>query len=988
MTQEKLSALAAQLEGEFRYDRTMRLLYATDASAYQEMPLAVAFPKTEGDIKKLIAFARKNQTSLIPRAAGTSLAGQVVGNGIVVDISRTFTKILEINPEEKWVRVQPGVIRDELNMALKAHGLFFGPETSTANRAMIGGMVGNNSCGSNSVVYGSTRDHLISVKAILSDGTEAEFTSLSKDEFEAKCSGTPFRQSIPRGYQAPDSLERRIYQSIRTMLSDLENQEEIRREFPKKSIRRRNTGYAVDELLETAAFTEGSAEDFNFCKLIAGSEGTLTFLTEIKLNVVPLPPREVGLVCVHFNTIDESLRANLIALHYAPSACELIDQYILECTKDNIEQSKNRFFVQGDPGAILVVEFARETRDEVIELAAAMQADMQAAGLGYHFPLLFGEDTKKIWTLRKAGLGLLTNMPGDAKPVAVIEDTAVDVEDLPAYIRDFNDILKKHGLYSVHYAHAGSGELHLRPIINLKTEEGNQLFRTIAEEIASLVKKYDGSLSGEHGDGRLRGEFIRQMVGERNYRLFEEIKRTWDPENILNPGKIVNTPPMHTFLRYKPGQQTPAFKTEFSFGKMDVLQHAEQCNGSGDCRKTQLSGGTMCPSYMVTRNEKDTTRGRANVLREFLTNSDKLNRFDHEEIYEVMDLCLSCKGCKAECPSNVDVAKLKAEFLQNYYDANGVPLRTRLIGNFTKLTSLAALVPWAYNFVFSTQATANLAKKMIGFAPERSVPLLHTTTLKQWFKKRKKAQQPAGNGRKVFLFCDEFTNYNDTEIGIKAVQLLEKLGYEVNIPEHLESGRTYLSKGLLRDAKKIIRRNVELLKGLITSQTPLIGIEPSAILTLRDEYLDLVGPEQLEDARQIAQHTLLIDEFFARESDMGRISKAVFTQEKKLIKLHGHCQQKALSSLVYTKKMLTLPENYSVQLIPSGCCGMAGSFGFEKEHYEVSMKVGELVLFPTVRKLPEEVVIAAPGTSCRHQIKDGTGRHALHPVEILWEALA
>jgi len=988
MNPEKLSALAVQLEGELHYDRTMRMLYATDASAYQEMPLAVAFPKTEQDIKKLIAFARQNQTSLIPRAAGTSLAGQVVGNGIVVDISRTFTQILEISPEEKWVRVQPGVIRDELNLALKAHGLFFGPETSTANRAMIGGMVGNNSCGSNSVVYGSTRDHLISVKAILSDGTDAEFSALSPTELEAKCSGIPFRQPIPRGYQAPDTLEHRIYQSMRTMLADPENQAEIRREFPKRSIRRRNTGYAVDELLETTAFTSEAPEDFNFCKLIAGSEGTLTFLTEIKLNVVPLPPREVGLVCVHFNSIDESLRANLIALRFQPSACELIDHYILECTKDNIEQSKNRFFVEGDPGAILVVEFARQTREEVIKLAAAMEADMKAAGLGYHFPLLFGEDTKKIWTLRKAGLGLLTNMPGDAKPVAVIEDTAVDVTDLPAYICDFNDILKKHGLYSVHYAHAGSGELHLRPIINLKTVEGNQLFRTIAEEIAILVKKYDGSLSGEHGDGRLRGEFIRQMVGERNYRLFEEIKRTWDPENILNPGKIVNTPPMHTFLRYKPGQQTPAFKTEFSFGKMDVLQHAEQCNGSGDCRKTELSGGTMCPSYMVTRNEKDTTRGRANVLREFLTNSDKLNRFDHQEIYEVMDLCLSCKGCKSECPSNVDVAKLKAEFLQNYYDANGVPLRTRLIGNFTRLTSLAALVPWAYNFVFSTKVTADLAKKLIGFAPERSVPLLHRTTLRQWFRNRKTAQKPIVNGRKVYLFCDEFTNYNDTEIGIKAVQLLEKLGYEVIIPEHLESGRTYLSKGLLRDAKKIVRRNVALLKGLITSQTPLIGIEPSAILTLRDEYLDLVGPDQLDDARQIAQHTLLMDEFFARESDLGRISGEVFTKEKKLIKLHGHCQQKALSSLVYSKKMLTLPENYSVQLIPSGCCGMAGSFGFEKEHYEVSMKVGELVLFPTVRQQPEEVIIAAPGTSCRHQILDGTGRPALHPVEILWNALA
>ncbi|MES2734645.1 MAG: FAD-linked oxidase C-terminal domain-containing protein [Bacteroidota bacterium] len=989
---EKLPALAAQLQGELHYDRTMRILYATDASAYQEMPLAVAIPHTTDDIKKLIAFAHQHKTSLIPRTAGTSLAGQVVGDGIVVDVSRNFTKILEINTIEKWVRVQPGVVRDELNIALKEHGLFFGPETSTANRAMIGGMVGNNSCGSNSVVYGSTRDHLISVKAILSDGTETEFTSLTQAQFESKCAGIPVQTAIPRGYQAPDTLERRLYQSIRQMLADTGNQTEIRQQFPKKSIRRRNTGYAIDELLETAPFTksdtnESTVEDFNFCKLIAGSEGTLAFLTEIKLNVVPLPPREVGLVCVHFNSIDESLRANLIALKYNPSASELIDHYILECTKENIEQSKNRFFVQGDPGAILVVEFARETRAEVEALASAMQADMEAAGLGYYFPLLFGEDTKKIWTLRKAGLGLLTNMPGDAKPVAVIEDTAVDVQDLPAYIRDFNDILKKHGLYSVHYAHAGSGELHLRPIINLKTEEGNRLFRTIAEEIATLVKKYDGSLSGEHGDGRLRGEFIRQMVGEKNYHLFEELKRTWDPDNILNPGKIVNTPPMHTSLRYTPGQQTPAFKTVFNFGKMDVLQHAEQCNGSGDCRKTELSGGTMCPSYMATRNEKDTTRARANILREFLTNSDKANRFDHEEIKEVMDLCLSCKGCKGECPSNVDVAKLKAEFLQHYYDANGIPLRTWLIGNFTKLTSLAALVPWAYNFIFTTQVTANLGKKMMGFAADRSVPLLHATTLRKWFRGRKNQSAKVTSKGKVYLFCDEFTNYNDTEIGIKAVQLLEKLGYEVAIPEHLESGRTYLSKGLLRDAQKIVKRNVALLKDLISDKTPLVGVEPSAILTFRDEYLDLAGADQLADAQKIADNTLLFDEFIAREIDRGNIKKEAFTQEKKLIKLHGHCQQKALSSLTYSKKMLSLPENYTVHMIPSGCCGMAGSFGYEKEHYDLSMKVGELVLFPTIRQQPAEVIIAAPGTSCRHQIKDGTGRKALHTIEILWEAL-
>ncbi len=968
---DKLQKLAAQLEGELYDDKTMRILYATDASAYREMPLAVAIPKSVDDIKKLIAFAHAQKTSLIPRTAGTSLAGQVVGKGIIVDVSKNFTQIIELNKKENWVRVQPGVIRDELNLFLKPFNLFFGPETSTANRAMIGGMVGNNSCGSNSVVYRSTREHLLEIKALLSDGSEAEFKTINIDDFHTKCEG--------------NNLESKIYKTVRSLLSDYNKQTEIRKEFPKKSVERRNTGYAVDVLLEAAPFTVGG-DDFNFCKLIAGSEGTLAFITEIKLNVVPLPPKEVGLLCVHFNSIDEALRANLIALKYKPSASELIDHYILECTKDNIEQSKNRFFVQGDPGAILVIEFAKTNREEITTISKNVEEEMRAANLGYHFPLLFGDDSKKIWSLRKAGLGLLSNLPGDAKAVPVIEDTAVDVNDLPAYIRDFNEILKKYNLFSVHYAHAGSGEIHLRPIINLKTEEGNKLFRTIAEEIATLVKKYNGSLSGEHGDGRLRGEFIKQMIGEKNYQLLKEIKRTWDPENIFNPNKIVDTPSMNSMLRYKPNQQTPEFKTIFRFNNQNVLQHAEQCNGSGDCRKTELSGGTMCPSFMATRNEKDTTRARANILREFLTNSDKMNRFDHKEIYDVMDLCLSCKGCKSECPSNVDVAKLKAEFMQHYYDANGVSFRSKLIANFSNSAKLGAIFPGAYNFMMTTSGISTLIKKLSGFATQRSMPTMYKQTLMSWYKNKKQATSFQGTSKKVYLFCDEFTNYNDTEIGIKAILLLEKLGSEVIIPTHEESGRAWLSKGLIREAKKIANKNISLLHSLITSETPLIGIEPSAILTFRDEYIDLADDEFFDAAKALSKNVFLIDEFIANEITKGNISKENFTKEKQHIKLHGHCQQKALSSVAPSVKILSLPENYSVETIPSGCCGMAGSFGYEKEHYELSMKIGELVLFPAVRK-SIDTIIAAPGTSCRHQIKDGTGKKALHPIEILYNAL-
>ncbi|MET4137840.1 FAD/FMN-containing dehydrogenase/Fe-S oxidoreductase [Pedobacter sp. UYP1] len=978
LSNEKMKSLSDSLDGDFFTDNQTRILYATDASAYREMPLAVAIPSSVADLEKLILFAGKEGISLIPRTAGTSLAGQVVGKGIIVDVSKYFNRILELNIEEKWIKVQPGVVRDELNLYLKPFGLYFGPETSTANRAMIGGMVGNNSCGSNSLIYGSTREHTLEIKALLADGSVAEFKALEFEEFIEKCEG--------------DSLENELYRNIRALLSNYENQCSIREQFPAKSIHRRNTGYAIDILLDSSPFTAETA-DFNFCKLIAGSEGTLAFITEIKLNLEPILREETALLCIHFNSIDEALMANLIALKYEPRVSELIDHLILECTKENMEQSKNRFFVLGDPAAILVVEYSGKDKQEITEKAAKVEAEMRANGLGYHFPLVFGPDMSRIWSLRKAGLGLLSNLPGDEKAVAVIEDTAVDVKDLPAYIRDFNEILKKHGLFSVHYAHAGSGEIHLRPILNLKTVEGNRLFRVIAEEIAKLVKQYNGSLSGEHGDGRLRGEFIEQMIGPRNYKMLKEIKSTWDPKNIFNPGKITDTPAMDTMLRYEPGQQTTEIKTVFRYQNQNILQHAEQCNGSGDCRKSHLAGGTMCPSFMATRNEKDTTRARANMLREMLTHSTKINRFDHQELKDVMDLCLSCKGCKSECPSNVDMAKLKAEFLQGYYDANGVPLQVRIVAGFNQINGLASLSPRLYNWSINHQTTNAFIKKISGFAQERSLPLLYKTTLKKWFAAYKKIAEPLATTattvkqKTVYFFCDEFTNYLDTEIGIKAILLLEKLGYQVIIPKHLESGRTWISKGLLRKAKKIAQHNVFQLSKIITEETPLIGIEPSAILTFRDEYVDLVDLPQLEMAQELAKNSLLIDEFIAREIANGNISQSSFSKESKLIQLHGHCQQKAWAAMGASKQILSFPENYKVEVIPSGCCGMAGSFGYEKKHYELSMQIGELVLFPEVRKQAEHVIIAATGTSCRHQIKDGTSKKALHPIEVLYEAL-
>ncbi|MBD8490990.1 FAD-binding protein [Echinicola sp. CAU 1574] len=968
-----LAQLAKDLEGDLHYDQLMKTLYATDASVYRELPLAVALPKTKEDIKKLIQFARQYKTSLIPRTAGTSLAGQCVGDGIVVDVSKYFTQILEFNKEEGWVRVQPGVVRDELNAFLKPYGFFFSPVTSTANRAMIGGMVGNNSCGTTSIIYGSTREHTLELQTILSDGSEATFAKISKEEFEQK--------------KQLETLEGALYQKIYDELAQPVNQENIRSQFPKPSVQRRNTGYAVDYLLETEIFSETDTA-FDYCKLLCGSEGTLAFTTEIKIHVDPLPAPKDVVVAAHFESIHESMKATQLAMKNHPTACELMDKIILDCTKENIEQSKNRYFVEGDPEGILMIEFRGETEEEALALAQKTIDGMKAAGLGYAYPIITGERTKNVWALRSAGLGLLANIPGDKKAVACIEDTAVDIDDLADFIDEFGEIMKGFGQKPVHYAHAGAGEIHLRPILDLKKSEDVEDFYKITEAVAKLVKKFDGSLSGEHGDGRVRAAFIPIMVGEENYQLFRRIKQAWDPQNIFNPGKIVDTAPMTSFLRYEPDMKTPEFDTALDFGHVGgILRAAEKCNGSGDCRKLPISGGTMCPSYMATRNERDTTRGRANTLREFLTKNTKDNPFDHPEIKEVMDLCLSCKGCTSECPSNVDMASLKAEFLYQYQKTNGVPLRSKAFAYINNLNELGSLVPGMTNFIMTNKSTGSLMKKVLGVAEKRNLPTIAKVNLRKWYQKNY-SQLPTSQKKvgAVHFFCDEFTNFNDTEIGIKAIKLLHHLGYEVKMIDHPESGRGAMSKGLLDRAKDLANKNVQLFKDLVTLDEPLVGVEPSAILSFKDEYPRLVRADLVEDAKKLKRNSMMVDEFLAKEAMRGNITADQFTKASKKVLLHGHCHQKSLSSVQFTQKLLTLPENYTLETIPSGCCGMAGSFGYEEEHYEVSMKVGEMVLFPAVRRARPETIVAAPGTSCRHQIADGTGRKALHPVEVLFEA--
>lgn len=967
--------LKPDFEGDIFTDRSSQVIYATDASAYREMPAAIVRPRSEADIIKLVNFARRHHLPIIPRAAGTSLAGQVVGKGIVADVSKYMHQILKIDAENRRVRLQPGVVRDELNNKLKEFGLFFSPETSTSNRCTVGGMLGNNACGAHSLVYGSTRDHIISVRAVLSDGSIAEFKPLSKSEFEAK---------IQLG-----NLEGKLYRNIRELLSKPENQANIRREYPYPEIRRRNTGYALDMLLQSQVFSD-SDKSFNFAELLSGSEGTLAFVTELVLNLSPLPPKHKALVPIHCRSLESAFKANLKVLEYEPVAIELMDDIILEQSQKNSLSKRNAFFVKGQPKAILMAEFAEEDPAVLDNKIQSMIRELKATELGYHFPILKMNDIKKAYDLRKAGLGLLQNIPGDAKPVAVIEDTAVRPQDLPEYMADFNALLQKHDLSCVHYAHIATGELHLRPVINLKTEQGNRLFKTIANETALLVKKYRGSLSGEHGDGRLRGEFIPIILGEANYALFKSVKQTWDPDTLFNPGKITDTPQMNEYLRYKPGMATPDLDTIFDFSEdQGYLRSAEKCTGSGDCRKSADFGGAMCPSFQATKDEYNSTRARANILREYITQSTDANLFADKEMMQVLDLCLSCKACKSECPANVDITKLKAEALQHHYDSHGIPLRSRLIANFPIINRLAACMPRLANFFMKNPLTAGFIKNITGFAPKRSLPLLHSFTFRAWAAHKLPALLPPKPIGKVLIFNDEFTNYNDTAIGVAAVKLLCRLGYEPVFPKHEISGRTYLSKGMVRKAKAIAQKNIQLLAEKVSPDTPLVGIEPSAVLTFRDEYPDFFRKETEpgKKARTMAAACLTFEEFIAREHAAGHISPDSFTQASKHIKFHVHCYQKALSERRFTKAILEIPKNYTAEEIPSGCCGMAGAFGFEKEHYVLSQKVGELVLLPAVRAADSATIIAAAGTSCRHQIKDGTKRRALHPAEVLLEAL-
>lgn len=963
----ELRAIAPRLEGELRVDKMHRLLYAQDASVYSMEPLGVAFPRTTEDVQELVKLADRVGFSIVPRAAGTSLAGQTVGPGLVVDTGRHMNRILELNIEERWVRVQPGVILEDLNRYLAPHGLFFGPDTSTANRCMIGGMIGNNSCGTHSILYGNTMQHVLELGVVFSDGT---YELLGGWEKERLANELLREDRLGDGLRTLDDIVRK-------------NAKLIVDNYPRPDVIRRNTGYPLDDVQRRAPYSTSPDEDFSLARFMCGTEGTLGMTTEAKLNLVDAPKDRL-VVCAHFSSLMEAMKATVLAIKHNPSAVELVDKTILDQTKQNLEQQRNRFFVEGDPEGVLIIEFYRDTREEVEESAQRVIDELIEAGVGYAFPIVRPPDDKKVWDLRKAGLGLLMGVPGDKKAVSVVEDTAVPVEDLPDYIAEFMQLMDAYGTTSVYHAHASVGELHLRPELNLRDPEDVEKFIGIARDTTDLVRKYKGSLSGEHGDGRVRSPLIERFYGEEVYGLHRRVKEAFDPNYVFNPGVIIDPDPMDSNFRVPAGEEPPDVEqTHFDWSAdRGLLRSVEKCNGAGVCRKRAEAGGTMCPSYMVTLEEKDSTRGRANVFRGLLLEGPK-QAMESEILKDALDLCLSCKGCKSECPANVDMARMKAEFMQHYHDRHGTPLSAWFFGNYAKLSKLASIFPGLSNFLMRFGPTRWIANKALGLAPERKLP-----AYQKRFSKRRSLPEPAAQTREtVWLYVDPFTEFTEPELAEDAIRVLRALGFGVEILPIEDDGRTYLSKGLVRDAAKLTESNLRKLEPLLQShpERAVLGIEPSALLTFRDEALDLVDGELKKVARDLAKRAKLFDEFLA--DHLGELDLGSFDTSSRPLVLHGHCHQKAMVGTVPTRDLLNA-FGYEVTVLQTGCCGMAGSFGYEANHYDLSMAVGELVLFPSLRELDTETVIAAPGTSCRHQIADGVSRKAQHPISLLASRLS
>ncbi len=941
--------LKKSVEGDIHFDKYSRLLYSTDASIYQIEPIGVVVPRHKRDVHAVIEVANRLGVSVLSRGGGTSLAGQAVGHSIVLDFSKYMQNVLEVNQDEMWCRVEPGLVQDELNAHVRGVGLQFGPDTSTSNRATIGGMIGNNSSGAHSLTYGKTLDHVIELTVLLADGSEVVLKDLSPAEVERK--------------SKTDTIEGRVYCEVFRLAQ--QHKSEILARYPK--IMRRVSGYNLDEFIKP--------QPFNLARMIVGSEGTLATIVEAKMRLVP-KPKWTAMDVIHFHDDIEALECAQVVLQTKPYALESTDKMILNLARGNIEQSRKLGFVQGTPDSLLMVEYAGESEAEVKAQVEKLEDLRKREKIGYAATLAFKpEEVKAIWGVRKAGLGLLLGTKGDKKPIAFVEDTAVSPEKLPEFIRRFREVVARHDTVAGYYGHCSVGCMHIRPLINLKEESERGKMVSIANAISDLVLEFNGSMSGEHGDGLARSHFNAKLFGPALYDAFRQVKRAFDPKNLMNPGKIVDAPAMTESLKISPQYKTWEPRTTLDFAEQGGFARAvEMCSGMGECRKKL--DGTMCPSYMGTLDEEHSTRGRANALRSVISGLVPKEEFTGKRLYDVMDLCLECKACKAECPSNVDMAKLKYEFLDHYHRANGLPLRNRMFGAIETLNRLGSALTPVSNWLANSAPNRWLMEIFTGIDRRRPLPRFASETFEDWFRQHK-VEGDGANGD-VVLFHDTFNNYNTPNVAIAATRFLEKSGYRVLLVDKKCCGRPMISKGMLSQAKENAAWNVEKLASFAEKGTPIVGLEPSCLLTLRDEYPEFI---RTDAAKKVAANSFLLEEFVMREVNAGRIKFNSSAKGKKAL-LHGHCHQKALVGTAPTVAMLKAA-GYEVSEVDSGCCGMAGSFGFEKEHYDLSIKIGNRRLAPAVIAASDDVEIVAPGISCRQQIEHLAQRKGKHPAELL-----
>jgi len=930
-----------------------RRLHAQDASIYQIAPLGVVRPKTAAEVAVALRLAGEYGVPVTPRGGGTSLAGQAIGPGLLLDVSRFLRRILSVDADAGRAWVEPGVIQDDLNDAVAPYGLMFAPDTSTSRQATIGGMIGNNSCGAYSLRYGTTRDHLLAARGVLADGRPFYFPPPDTPDDGS--------ETAARSGDLAEKLRALVDGHRRTILEN----------WPRPDVRRRNTGYALDDLARGRPWmADGPA--FQPVRLLCGSEGTLAVVTAAEVRLVPRPAAR-RLACPHFPDVAAAARAARRCLAHNPAAVELLDGALFAATAHHREHAANRAWVRGEPGAVLAVEFHAESETAAARAAAALVDDLRAEGVA-DGPVLAGAEIARVWALRKAGLGLLTGLPGDAKPATGLEDTAVAPEDLENYLGDVRNLMARHGCDCVYYGHAAAGLIHLRPMLNLKEPRDVARLAALLDELAVLVKKYRGALSGEHGDGRLRGGKLGLMLGPEGLALCRLVKQLFDPAGRLNPGVLVDADPPFANLRLTPGQPTAEVPTVMDWSaRAGFARAVEACNGAGFCRQSAGRGAVMCPSYMATGEEQDTPRARANLLRQLLAEIPPPVIARQPDLRRALDTCLACKACAGECPSSVDVARIKAEVLQwRHRHAHGAP-GDWLAGHYARLARWACRAPTLANRLMNSA----WMRRAAGWDPRRPLPPFADETLEYWFARHR---PPPGAGVRgtVVLLGDEFINYSDVAVGRAVITLLEKVGFKVHLRTRLDTARPLISKGYLTAARRALERTVHALAPEAERGTPILGIEPSALLGLRDEAPDLVRASYREAARRVRAATRLWDEFLAEKGH----GAAAFPPLENEVLLHIHCHQKALADPAATRRVLEWRPGIRVRELNAGCCGMAGSFGYEAAHYELSMKIGEMILFPAVRAAPDAVVCAS-GVSCRQQIRHGTGRLALHPAELL-----